>query len=272
MGPDVTAGTYNGNGGYMPNSPDGRLSARFQAVSLDMGGVLVLPDHGMLTYTLHRHDIPHDSSRMVEGHYRAMAAIDRNAAKPETFGVYTQAFLEAIDVAPEHVQAGAAALRHILVPALWHQRIPGALQAARRLQALGLRLGVTSNADGSVEDMLRRHEVVQVGPGPGVEVEVITDSGLIGVHKPHPKVFQATADAMGLRPEKICHIGDSGSFDADGARNFGMEAVHVDPLGLCDRDHHHVSSLAAFAERLAGDDSATGTAPTPPPAHQTDGA
>lgn len=248
----------------MPYAPDEQLGARFQAVSLDMGGVLVLPDQGMLTHTLRRHDIPHDPSRMEEGHFRAMAALDQDGAEPETFGIYTRAFLVAIDVPPEQVEAGAAALQHILVPALWHQRIPGALQAARRLQSLGLRLGVTSNADGNVEDMLRRHEVVQVGPGPGVEVEVVTDSGLIGVHKPHPRVFRATADAMGLPPEEICHIGDSGSFDADGARNFGMEAVHVDPLGLCDRDHHHVPSLAAFAEQLAGDGSATGAAPTLP--------
>jgi FMN phosphatase YigB (HAD superfamily) len=252
----------------MPDAPDQQLVARIQAVSLDMGGVLVFPDHGMLTYTLHRHDIPHDPGRMADGHYHAMAAIDRNGAEPETFGIYTRAFLRAISVPDEQVETGAAALRHIMVPALWHQRIPGALHGARRLRDLGLRLGVTSNADGHVEDMLRRHEVVQIGPGPGVEVEVVTDSGLIGVHKPHPKVFQATADAMGLRPEEICHIGDSGSFDADGARNFGMEAVHVDPLGLCDRDHHHVPSLAAFAEQLAGDGSATGAASTQSPPRQ----
>lgn len=267
----MTTGVSSGNGCYMPDAPEALPSVRFQAVSLDMGGVLVLPDHGMLTYTLRRHDIPHDRNRMEEGHYRAMTEIDRAAAKPETFGTYTLAFLAAIGVPPEQVEAGAAALKHVLVPALWHQRIPGAIQAARRLQSMGLRLGVTSNADGSVEDMLRRHEVVQVGPGPGVEVEVITDSGLLGVHKPHPKVFQATADAMRLPPHEICHIGDSGNFDADGARNFGMEAVHVDPLGLCDRDHHHVPSLAAFAEQLAADGSATATAPTPPPAHQAGG-
>lgn len=253
----------------MPFAPDAQLGTRFQAVSLDMGGVLVLPDYGMVTYTLRRHDIQHDPSRMHEGHYRAMAALDQRAAEPETFGIYTRAFLDAIGTPPEQVEAGAAALRHILVPALWHQRIPGALPAARRLQSLGLRLGVTSNADGHVEDMLRRHEVVQVGPGPGVEVEVVTDSGVIGVHKPHPKVFQATADAMGLPPEEICHIGDSGSFDADGARNFGMEAVHVDPLGLCERDHHHVPSLAAFAEQLAGDGSAAAAVPTLPSTHRT---
>jgi hypothetical protein len=39
--------------------------------------------------------------------------------------------------------------------------VPGSMDAARRLSAAGLRLGITSNADGTIEDMLRRHEIAQ---------------------------------------------------------------------------------------------------------------
>lgn len=66
----------------------------------------------------------------------------------------------------------------------------------RPLGAAGLRLAVTSNADGNVAEMLARHELLQVGEGPGVGVEHVTDSGTVDVHKPDPAGFQATADGF----------------------------------------------------------------------------
>lgn len=225
----------------------------FDAVSLDVGGVLALPDHGMLAYALERHGIPFDRSLFTTGHYSAMAAGDRVNAIPETFAVYYQAFLRAIGVPDGYLELGAAALAEILVPPLWHQRIPGAMDAARRLAGAGFRLTLTSNADGTIEDVLRRHEIAQVGPGPGVEVEQVTDSGVLGKHKPDPAMFLASASALDLPPERICHVGDSATFDAEGAAAVGMVAVHVDPLGWCEGDHHHVDSLVDFADKvLAG--------------------
>jgi putative hydrolase of the HAD superfamily len=226
----------------------------FDAVSLDVGGVLVVPDHGMLGQALVRAGVPHDRGRFFDGHYRAMAEVDRCGSQPEAFTDYTRGFLTAVGVPDEHVEAGAAALATVLVPAVWCQRVPGAIDAARRLAAAGLRLAVTSNADGTVADGLRRHEVAQVGDGPGVPVEHITDSGALGVAKPDAAIFLATAAALRLSPTRICHVGDSAGYDAEGAAAVGMVAVHVDPLGLCARDpsdHHHVASLAEFADRAA---------------------
>ncbi len=222
------------------------------AVSLDAGGVLVVPDQGMLAHALRRAGVPHDPARFVEAHYRAMAEVDRARSAPEEFTDYTRAFLCAAGVPDEVLEAGRAALSTVLVPAVWHQPVPGAKAAAARLAAAGLRLAVTSNADGRVADMLARHEIVQVGEGPGVPVEHVSDSGAIGVHKPDPAIFEVTARSLGLPPGRICHIGDAGGYDADGAANAGMLAVHVDPLGLCPADHVHVASLADFADRLLG--------------------
>ena len=136
----------------------------------------------------------------------------------------------------------------VLVAPVWHQPLPGARAAAARLADAGLCLAVTSNSDGTVADMLRRHEILQVGPGPGIEVAHISDSGVIGVHKPDAAMFDATAAGLGLPLGRICHIGDAGGYDADGAAAAGMLAVHVDPLGLCPADHVHVTSLADFAD------------------------
>jgi FMN phosphatase YigB (HAD superfamily) len=220
------------------------------AVSLDAGGVLVVPDHGMLAHALRAAGIAHDGNRFTEGHYRAMAAVDRARSAPEEFADYAHAFLQAVGVPAAQLDAGAAALAGVLVAPVWHQPIPGAFAAARRLAAAGLRLGLTSNADGRVADMLARHELLQVGDGPGVAVEHISDSGVVGVHKPDAAMFRATADGLGLPLDRVCHVGDAGGFDADGAAAAGMLAVHVDPLGLCPDGHVHVASLADFADRL----------------------
>jgi FMN phosphatase YigB (HAD superfamily) len=227
--------------------------ADVDAVSLDVGGVVLVPDHGLIAHALTAAGIAHDRTRFLDGHFRAMAEVDRSRAAPETFTDYTHAFLRAVEVPEVQVEAGAAVLDTVIVAPLWHQPVPGARAAARRLAEAGVRLAVTSNSDGSVEDGLRRYEVLQVGPGAGVEIEHVSDSGVLGVHKPDAAIFLATAGALGLSPGRICHIGDAGGYDADGAAAAGMLAVHVDPLGLCPDDHVHVMSLADFAERLLGD-------------------
>jgi putative hydrolase of the HAD superfamily len=231
----------------------------FDAVSLDVGGVLVMPDRRMVSRALARAGVRHDPDRFFDGHYRAMAEIDRHRPPPEEFGNYGRGFLRAVGTPDAELEAGAVALAHVLgQSSVWSQRIRGAVPAARRLVAAGLRLGVTSNSDGTVAERMRRRRVMQIGHGPGVPVEHITDSGVMGVAKPDPAMFLATAAGLGLPPESICHVGDSGWYDADGAAAAGMVTVHVDPLGLCGDDHGHVASLAEFAGRALAARRATG--------------
>jgi FMN phosphatase YigB (HAD superfamily) len=221
------------------------MARGFDAVSLDVGGVLVVPDHGMLAGALVAAGIPHDRTRFAQGHYLAMAAVDRATSDPEDFTDYLWGFLDAVGVTDGDLRAAHAHLLALLRTPVWCQPVPGSREAVRALADAGVRLAVTSNSDGTVADLLRRHEWVQVGPGAGVPVEVVTDSGHVGVGKPDPRVFQATIDGIGVAPGRILHVGDSVHYDVDGARAVGMGAVHMDPFGLCrSRDHEHVRSLA----------------------------
>lgn len=235
------------------NRPVTVFERTIEAVSLDVGGVLTVPDEGFIAHALQLHGVPHDRARFLDGHYHAMAEVDRCRSDPEEFTDYQRGFLRAVGVPDELLERAAAVLTELMSGPLWCQRVPGSQDAARRLAASGLRLALTSNADGNIEDMLRRHEIAQVGWGPGLAVEHITDSGIVGRAKPDPAMFLTTATALGLDPERILHIGDSAGFDAEGAAGVGMLAVHVDPLGLCEDDHHHVGSLAALADLVGGD-------------------
>ena len=234
----------------------------FDAVSLDVGGVLVVPDHGVLGQALTRAGIDHDRRRFMDGHFVAMAAVDSSGARtPCSTSVrrkYGSAFLRAVGVAEAQVDAGRAALGAVLASSVWHQPVPGARAAADRLVVAGVRLAVTSNSDGTVADTLARYGWLQVAAGEGLPIEHVSDSGVVGVPKPDAAMFEATAAGLGLPCSRVCHIGDAGRYDADGAAAAGMLAVHVDPLGLCPSDHVHVASLADFADRLLGTRRATG--------------
>ncbi|HLT16116.1 MAG TPA: HAD family hydrolase [Acidimicrobiales bacterium] len=222
------------------------MALGFDAVSLDVGGVLVVPDHGFLARVLDRCGTTYDRAAFGVGHYRAMAAVDRAASEPEDFTDYLDAFLEVVGV-PEadRPQAHADLAEHLATP-VWCQPVPGARAGLAALVDAGVRLAVTSNSDGTIADHLRRHEWLQVGPGPGVEVEVVTDSGVVGVGKPDPAMYEATLTGLGdLEPARVLHVGDSVVYDVDGAAACGLQSVHMDPYGVCpSSEHPHVRSLA----------------------------
>jgi len=226
------------------------MALGFDAVSLDVGGVLVVPDHGVLATTLERVGAPFEREAFGAGHYRAMAAVDRAASDPEDFTDYLWGFVRAVDVPAELQRAAHDALLAVLATPVWCQPVAGSRAGVRALAEAGVRLAVTSNSDGTVADLLRRHEWVQVGDGPGVPVEVVTDSGEVGVGKPDPRVFQATLDVLGLPASRVLHIGDSVHYDVDGAAACGLQSVHMDPFGVCaSTDHPHVRTLAELLDR-----------------------
>jgi putative hydrolase of the HAD superfamily len=220
------------------------MALAFDAVSLDVGGVLVVPDHGALAAVLDRLAVTYDRGRFQIGHYEAMATVDRAASRAEDFTDYIQGFLDAVGVPTDDQGSAHDALVDVLRTPVWCQPVPGSRAAVRALADAGLPLAVTSNSDGTVEDHLARHEWVQVGDGPGVPVAVVTDSGRVGVGKPDARVFRATIEGLGLPAERILHVGDSTFYDVAGAAAVGMQAVHMDPFGLCGGDHPHVARLA----------------------------
>jgi len=220
------------------------MARDFDAVSLDVGGVLVVPDHGVLAQVLDDHGIAYDRSAFGAGHYVAMAGMDRAMSHAEDFTDYLHGFLDAIGVSPPAQRLAHGELTAVLRTPVWCQPVPGARLGVAALASAGLRLAVTSNSDGRVADVLRRHEWLQVGEGPGVQAAVVTDSGDVGYAKPDARMFQVTADALDLTPERIVHVGDSVHYDVEGATEAGMQAVHFDPFGLCrSTGHRHAAAL-----------------------------
>jgi putative hydrolase of the HAD superfamily len=90
--------------------------------------------------------------------------------------------------------------------------------------------------------------VLQVGPGTGVPVECVIDSGAVGVSKPDPRIFRIALEAMQVAPADAWYVGDTPAIDVTGARAAGLEPIVMDPYGLHeDADYVRVRSLGEVA-------------------------
>jgi len=56
----------------------------------------------------------------------------------------------------------------------------------------------------------------------------ITNSEMVGVKKPNPKIFNFALDLANARAENSIMIGDNLEADIQGAINVGIDAIHFD--------------------------------------------
>lgn len=58
--------------------------------------------------------------------------------------------------------------------------------------------------------------------------KTITNSEMVGVKKPNPKIFNFALDMANAKVEESIMIGDSLEADIEGAHNIGMDTIHFD--------------------------------------------
>lgn len=117
----------------------------------------------------------------------------------------------------------AVAARHLLEPGSY-RLFDDAAPCLRRLRGLGFRVGLVSNFDAWLHDVLDALGVRDLLDG-------IVVSGELGVVKPAPGIFHAGARSLGLSPGRCLHVGDSVRIDVEGARRAGLTPVLLDRRG-----------------------------------------
>lgn len=227
-----------------------------RAVLLDVGGVFHLPDHDLIRAALSRAEFEVAVDVLDVAHYQGATAFGADGDVPwgEFWPEYVARYARTCGVPDDRFDD---AVDHLGITfttmAPWSRVVPGAKEGLRELAATGLRLGVVSNADGTTAERLAREEVLQVGPGPGVEVETLVDSGVVGVSKPDPRIFELALDALGLAADEVVYVGDTPAIDVVGARRAGIVPVLMDPYELhLDADYDRVASLSELASRVTG--------------------
>jgi putative hydrolase of the HAD superfamily len=232
------------------------MADRPVAVLLDVGGIFHLPDHERVLGAFARGGFEARAEDLDRAHYRGASRFtcDYEGELPwrERWQEYLEEYARACGVPDslyqevhEHLDAEFAS------GALWSRVVPGSVDALRALAATGVALGVVSNADGSVAARLREQEVLQVGPGIGVEVGCVVDSGEVGVSKPDPRIFRIALDALGVDGHAAWYVGDMPGIDVVGARAAGLRPFVMDPYGLhAGADYDVVASLDDLIAQL----------------------
>jgi putative hydrolase of the HAD superfamily len=106
------------------------------------------------------------------------------------------------------------------------------------------RIGVISNADGKIDDVLRRCGIADCFLS-------ITDSGQVGYEKPHPEIFRQALTSLNARAEESLYVGDVYSVDYLGATGAGMQSILLDvTAAYTDKEVPRVSSLEELCRSL----------------------
>ncbi len=102
--------------------------------------------------------------------------------------------------------------------------LPGAKEALRDVQGMGMRMGLISNTGRTPGAALR---TVMRGLGILQYFSVTTFSNEILARKPAPAIFSTALRELGARTGAALHIGDDPRSDIDGAKDFGMGAIQI---------------------------------------------
>jgi putative hydrolase of the HAD superfamily len=115
------------------------------------------------------------------------------------------------------------------------------LPALAELRARKLKLGLVSNTGRDLDRFVAHH---------GLDVDAVVSSGAHGKTKPHPTIFQAALERLGVEAEAAVMVGDSIEDDIEGASTVGMRGVLLDRENRYPDVAEKLTDLRALAAAL----------------------
>ncbi|MBI4540031.1 MAG: HAD-IA family hydrolase [Gemmatimonadetes bacterium] len=220
-----------------------------RGVYFDAGNTLLFVDRDRLFLAFHEAGVEPDGERFEAIEYRARQRLARRAAEgsgteAHVWAEYFESIFRECGVLEDRLAAVGERVRAMHRELdLWTRVLPGTPEALDALRARGLRLGVISNADGRVALLLERAGLLGF-------FETVVDSGLVGVEKPDPAIFQIALQRLGIAPNQALYVGDLYPVDVLGARGAGMHALLVDPLGEVEATCERVRTVTELPSYL----------------------
>jgi len=108
-----------------------------------------------------------------------------------------------------------------------------------RLRQQGLRLGLISNLDCTLEEFCQELEVKRFFDFTLISYEV-------GIEKPHPEIFHLALRLAQVKPAEAIHVGDQYLADVVGAKSAGIKPLLLDREGLLE-DHHDCERIRSLS-------------------------
>ena len=96
---------------------------------------------------------------------------------------------------------------------------PGARETLDALRARGLKLGIVTNGDATVQN----GKIDTTGLRPLLDIVLVSETE--GLRKPDQRLFALALRRLGLTAAETMFVGDNPVVDIDGARNAGLHAV-----------------------------------------------
>jgi putative hydrolase of the HAD superfamily len=227
------------------------VESRVKAVLLDAGNTLVFLDGHRLRRVFASVGIEVDEATFAEAEFRARARLvadlssGSNGMEPKAWKRYFRRIFRGVGVPWYRLRKVAVQAKAAHAESHLWSRVPSSIPPA--LQGLlnaGYRLGVISNADGSVEGLIE-------SVGLSGYFEFVLDSGTLGWEKPDRRIFEAGLRQMGVEAHEALYAGDLCHVDVVGARSAGMRAVLVDPWHRSTCDADRISSIAELPDYVA---------------------
>jgi putative hydrolase of the HAD superfamily len=197
-----------------------------KAVFFDVGNTLLFPNRERMLRALHARQVFPSEELMREVERQTKhefdALLESHAAVDHGFWhIYYTRLLKELGIPEDGICADLVARTR--VSANWCDIRPGTREALLRLGEK-YRLGVISNADGKIADILKQCGIADC-------FETITDSGIVGKEKPHPEIFLAAMTSLNVTAAESLYTGDLYSVDYLGATAVGMQSVIFDVAG-----------------------------------------
>ena len=119
--------------------------------------------------------------------------------------------------------------------------------ALEELAGRGVTLGVVSNFEPWLADILVLREIDHL-------FAAVAISGVLGVAKPDPRIFEAALAEAGAGPAATVHVGDQPANDVVAARAVGITPVLIDRFARYPEpdDAHRVGDLMELLKLLEG--------------------
>lgn len=226
---------------------------RVDTLFLDAGGVLLHPNWTRISDTLARHGLEAHAAALAAADLHARRTLDdaariRTTTDASRGWVYFDLVLERAGLTASG--ASRAALEELTTyhaaHNLWELVPPDVAPTLTRLRAMGLRLVIVSNSNGTLHKLLERMALAPL-------VDHVIDSQVEGLEKPDPRIFQLALARAGAQPETTVHVGDLYHVDVVGAQSAGLRAILLDAGGLyADHDCIRIASFGELANVVSG--------------------
>ena len=223
------------------------MNPAIKAIFFDVGNTLLFPNRDRIHLPLKEKGVSPSPEQLrslecrMKNEFDAAMVSDGSHDKSFWLMFYTQLLAD--------LGVNDDSLRDRLVSSIrdsgnWDQIRPGTREHLQEI-AKEFQIAVISNADGRIEDVLRRCGIADC-------FLTITDSGLVGHEKPHPEIFRQALQTLQAKPEESVYVGDMYSVDYLGATGAGMQAVLMDvPGAYKERGVARVETLDELRAKLA---------------------